>query len=59
MIKKGDIINILPEFQDDGDDQYTWVALNDEELGRFDASPVDIEMNIIPIYTFNNYQVQA
>ena len=41
MIKRGDIVTIKPEWQDAGDDQYTWVAMDDEEKGRVMISPVD------------------
>jgi hypothetical protein len=34
MIKKGDLINILPEWQDKGDDKYIWVAAEDQIEGR-------------------------
>ena len=45
---KGDIVKILPEFQDPGDDEYTWVVMTDEEKGRVDICPIDIQMNIKP-----------
>lgn len=47
---KGDIVKILPEFQDAGDDEYTWVVLNDEEKGRVDISAVDSQLTIKPIH---------
>ena len=50
-IKKGDTVRIHAEFQDQGDDKFTWVALCDEEKGRVDISPVDIGLNILPVYT--------
>lgn len=51
MFKKGDVVEILPEFQDKGDDEFTWVVLADEEKGRVDISPVDIAMHLKPIHT--------
>lgn len=34
MIKKGDIVRFLPEFADEGDDEFTRVAVADEDGGR-------------------------
>lgn len=34
MIRKGDTVKIKPEWQDDGDDQITFIAVDDEEKGR-------------------------
>lgn len=50
-ILKGDSIRINPEFQDDGDNKFKWVALWDEENGRVDITPIDIGLNILPVYT--------
>ncbi len=33
-IKKGDVVRIKPEWQDEGDDEFTWVAVEDEDGGR-------------------------
>lgn len=41
MIKRGDIVKIKPEWQDEGDDVYTWMAMDDEEKGRVMISPID------------------
>lgn len=37
---KGDTVKIRPEFQDDGDDEFTWVVLNDEERGAWTSVPL-------------------
>jgi hypothetical protein len=34
QIKAGDVVHIKPEWQDPGDDEFTWVALEDEDGGR-------------------------
>lgn len=47
---KGDVVRILPEFQDAGDDEFTWVVLADEEKGRVDISAVDSLLTIKPIH---------
>lgn len=48
---KGQVVKIRPEFQDEGDDEYTWVVLSDEEKGRVDISAIDSLMKIKPIHT--------
>lgn len=48
---KGQVVKIRPEFQDEGDDEYTWVVLNDEEKGRVDISAIDSVLKIKPIHT--------
>ena len=48
---KGQVVKIRPEFQDDGDDEYTWVVLKDEEKGRVDISAIDSLLKIKPIHT--------
>jgi hypothetical protein len=50
MYKRGDYIEILPEFQDDGDDSYRWVCITDEEKGMVDVSPEGTGLRIPPIY---------
>lgn len=51
MIQAGDRVHILPEFQDEGDDQLHWVALNAPEKGRLDITPIDSTLTYKPIYT--------
>ena len=58
MYKRGDEIEILPEYQDEGDDQYRWVCVNDEEKGRVDISPADINLRIPPTYTVQTNQIR-
>lgn len=58
MIHKGDTVEILPAFRDPGDESFTWMALTDEEKGRVDIQPVDIGMNIRPIYTLRSDQLR-
>lgn len=42
MLNKGDTVRILPQYQDPGDDEFTWVVVGEEEKGRVDVSPVSI-----------------
>lgn len=49
--RKGDKVKIRLEFQDQGDDEFTWVVLNDEEKGRVDICAIDSPLAIKPIHT--------
>ena len=49
--QKGNVVKILPQFQDVGDDEFTWVVLADEEKGRVDISAMDSLLKIRPIHT--------
>jgi len=49
--EKGDIVEILPEFRDDGDNEFVWVVTEGEEKGRVTISPVNAGMSILPNYT--------
>jgi len=57
MLKKGDRVSILPEYQDKGDNLYVWAVVGDEEKGRVDISPVNIGLPLIPIETVPSYMV--
>ena len=56
-IRKGDIVTILPEWQDAGDDKYTWVARDDEEKGRVDISAVEL-LATMTIWPMNVVKVE-
>jgi len=51
--KKGDFIEILPEYQDKGDDKFNWVVIEDEDKGRVTVCPIDSLMIIKPTYVLN------
>lgn len=57
-IKKGDEVEILPEWQDEGDGNYTWVAVSDVEKGRLDIRPKDCPMALAPVYTMKEEWVR-
>jgi len=59
MIRKGDVVEILAGFRDPGDEEFTWMVLEDEEKGRIDIQPVDIPMRIKPVYTLGTDQVRV
>lgn len=58
MFKHGDLVEILEQFQDDGDDQFSWVCVSDEEKGRVDISPRGTKMRIQPVYTVQTNQIR-
>ena len=51
MFRRGDIVEILEEFQDPGDDTLTWIVEADEEKGRVDLVPDEVSGAIKPLYT--------
>ena len=57
MMKKGDRISILPEYQDRGDNLYIWVVVGDEEKGRVDISPINTGLPLMQIQTVPSYMV--
>lgn len=57
MFKKGDVVSILPEFQDKGDDQFTWMVMDDEEKGRVDICPINSTLLVKPVYTLRVGQI--
>ena len=58
MFKAGDIVEILPSFRDEGDEDFTWQVLTDEEKNRVDICPIDIPLRIKPIYTVETSQIR-
>jgi len=58
MFKRGDKVTILKEFQDPGDDTFTWIVVGDEEKGRVDITPIDIPLDIKPIYTVQSCSIK-
>lgn len=58
MFKNGDPVEILPEYQDEGDDEYRWVCVTNEEKGRVDISPLDTKLRIPPVYAVQTNQIR-
>jgi hypothetical protein len=48
MIRKGNKVQIKPEWQDVGDDCFDWVAVDDEEKGRVTIMPLGTGLVIAP-----------
>lgn len=51
---KGDIVEILKQYQDIGDDELIWVAIDDEEKGRVTVMPINSTLSIKPTYVMNS-----
>lgn len=49
--RRGDQVELLEQYRDPGDETFTWVVLQDQEKDRVDIMPVDIDLEIRPIYT--------
>jgi len=49
-IRKGDQVFIRPEWQDDGDADQTWIAVDDAEKGRVTITPITSPLLIKPTY---------
>jgi hypothetical protein len=52
-IKKGDFVEILKEYQDEGDEELNWMAIDDEEKGRVTVMPINSTLSIKPTYVMN------
>lgn len=50
LIRKGDLVEILPAFQDVGDSDFQWVAVDDEEKGRVFISTINSGLRIRPVH---------
>ncbi len=48
MIKKGDQIEILENYRDEGDRELNWIAVDDEDKGRLIIKPIDTGLVIAP-----------
>ena len=49
MIRQGQEIYIRPEFQDKGDDEFVWIAVEDEDGDRVKVKPLIPELQIRPV----------
>lgn len=48
-IRKGQQIRIKPQWQDAGDQEFTWFAIEDEDGGRVKISPVIPSLSFPPV----------
>jgi len=47
-IKRGDVVTFKPEWRDDGDDGFTFVAIEDEDGGRVRIGVLDCLTHFVP-----------
>jgi imidazole glycerol phosphate synthase subunit HisF len=52
-IQKGDVVQLLEPYQDKGDDELIWVAIEDEEKGRVTVMPINSTLSMKPLYVMN------
>lgn len=55
MIKKGEVVHIKPEFQDEGESRVIWAAIEDEDGDRVRIAVVNSGFEfppsmVIPVY---------
>jgi hypothetical protein len=50
MIQAGTQVHIRPEYQDSGDDQFFWVAVDNESKGRVTIAALNSPMSITPTH---------
>ncbi len=56
--RKGDTVRILPEYQDEGDEDFVWVVVSDDNQSRVDIQPVNHPLTLKPVYTLRVDQVE-
>lgn len=59
LIRKHDSIVIKQEYQDDGDSDLHWMAIEDEDGGRVKAIALDTGLTIPPVYVFHVYMLEG
>lgn len=50
LFRQGDLVEILPSFQDPGDGEFFWVAVDDEEKGRVWISAINSGLRMRPVH---------
>jgi hypothetical protein len=50
LFRQGDLVEILPSFQDPGDGEFLWVAVDDEEKGRVWISAINSGLRMRPVH---------
>lgn len=59
-IKKGDKINLKPEWMDDGDENITFIAAEDHNGGEtLYISDANCKMAITPRHMIRNYMIES
>lgn len=50
VLKIGDAVELLPEYQDPGDGDFEWVVVEAQDRGRLVISPLGTGMKVVPRY---------
>lgn len=50
LLKIGDAVELLPEYQDPGDSEFEWVVVEPEDSGRLVISPLGTGLKLVPKY---------
>lgn len=58
FFKAGEIVRLLPDYQDDGDDELTWVVVEPEDRGRVVISPVTPSLALPPTYAVESTWIE-
>ena len=58
-VLKGNIIQLKPEFQDSGDENYTFFATSDMEKGRVTVSCYGGSLPIMPSYVITEDMIET
>ena len=59
MIRAGDAVRFLPQYQDPGDDELHWVALEDEDGGRVLVEVHGTGLFVAPNTVVPTYMLEA
>jgi len=59
VIRKGDKVEILPEWQDPGEERYIYIAVSDEHDGRVDIQAINFEWEFAPVNTVKVEMLQC
>lgn len=58
LFKAGETVRLLPSYQDDGDDEITWVVVEAEDRGRVVISPVTPSLALPPTYAVESTWIE-
>lgn len=58
LFKVGDLVEILPQFQDPGDETFDWYVVEAEEKGRVTLRPTGTGMILGPTYVLKSEWVR-
>lgn len=59
MVKKGDTVQIRPEWRDPADELFHWIAVDDETDGRVTISPLGTGLSITPRMVVKTFMIDT